>query len=461
MMMLRGEEVPEAERKAFEAADEELFKNVRAIFGGNVRQATSGAAPIAREILEFFFACGVPVLEGYGMTETSTAATFSTPENHKFGTVGRALPGVEIKIADDGEILIKGANIFHGYHNRADIELRRGRGRVAAHRRPRVDRRGRLPVDHRAQEGHHHHRRGQEPDAREHRERAQAVALDLPGRDARRPAPVPGDPDHARRGRDARVGARARPARGHPVALPRSRGARADPAGSRQGQRQIRPGRAGQEVRDPRPRPLPADRRADADAEGQAQRRQREVRGDLRLAVQPADGPPRPQLRESRARCAPIQPKTGACSSGAGPGTAPVRFRTLPETRQRSCASASTARWPTMLLVGDDRAVPAVLGTDPAGLPVAGLGGPVHHRQREPRHPDAPSWRCSRSCSACWYCCAGWMRCGFWCAAPPATTSAPGRWGGSSPSRPCVCAAAFLAWFLVIHGPGNLNNRGG
>ena len=120
MMMLRDEEVPEAELKAFEAADEELFKNVRAIFGGNVRQATSGAAPIAREILEFFFACGVPVLEGYGMTETSTAATFSTPANHKFGTVGRALPGVEIKIADDGEILIKGKNIFHGYHNRAD-----------------------------------------------------------------------------------------------------------------------------------------------------------------------------------------------------------------------------------------------------------------------------------------------------------------------------------------------------
>ncbi len=120
MMMLRDEEVPEAEMKAFEAADEELFKNVRAVFGGNVRQATSGAAPIAREILEFFFACGVPVLEGYGMTETSTAATFSTPANHKFGTVGRALPGVEIKIADDGEILIKGKNIFHGYHNRAD-----------------------------------------------------------------------------------------------------------------------------------------------------------------------------------------------------------------------------------------------------------------------------------------------------------------------------------------------------
>jgi long-chain acyl-CoA synthetase len=122
-MMARGEEIPQELKAPFEQADEELFKNVRAIFGGDVRQATSGAAPIAREILEFFLACGVPVLEGYGMTETATAATFSTVENHRFGTVGRALPGVELKIADDGEILIKGANIFAGYHNQASTSF--------------------------------------------------------------------------------------------------------------------------------------------------------------------------------------------------------------------------------------------------------------------------------------------------------------------------------------------------
>jgi long-chain acyl-CoA synthetase len=96
---------------------------VRAIFGGHLRHATSGAAPIAREILEFFYACGVPVFEGYGMTETATAATISTLEDHRFGTVGRALPGVELKIAPDGEILIKGPNIFQGYHNRADASF--------------------------------------------------------------------------------------------------------------------------------------------------------------------------------------------------------------------------------------------------------------------------------------------------------------------------------------------------
>jgi long-chain acyl-CoA synthetase len=119
----RGEEVPQELRTPFEEADEKLFKNVRAIFGGQVRHATSGAAPIAREILEFFWAAGVPVLEGYGMTETATAATVCTIEEHKFGTVGKPLPGVELKIAHDGEVLIKGANIFQGYHNNADASF--------------------------------------------------------------------------------------------------------------------------------------------------------------------------------------------------------------------------------------------------------------------------------------------------------------------------------------------------
>jgi long-chain acyl-CoA synthetase len=122
-LMNRGEPVPAELQAPFEEAEEKLFKNVRAIFGGRVRHATSGAAPIAKEILEFFWAAGVPVLEGYGMTETATAATVSTVENHRFGTVGRALPGVEVKIADDGEILVKGPNIFNGYHNNADASF--------------------------------------------------------------------------------------------------------------------------------------------------------------------------------------------------------------------------------------------------------------------------------------------------------------------------------------------------
>jgi long-chain acyl-CoA synthetase len=115
-----GLEVPEQLQAAFDKADAELFANVRNIFGGNLKQATSGAAPISMEILEFFYACGAPVLEGYGMTETSTVTTTSTVADHRLGTVGRALPGAEIKIADDGEILVRGPHVFRGYYGAGD-----------------------------------------------------------------------------------------------------------------------------------------------------------------------------------------------------------------------------------------------------------------------------------------------------------------------------------------------------
>jgi long-chain acyl-CoA synthetase len=122
-LQLRGQPVPGDLQAAFDRAEEELFSKVRGAFGGRVRQAVSGAAPIAREILEFFYACGVPVFEGYGMTETSTAATFQTAEEHKFGTVGKPFPGIELRTADDGELLIRGANVFAGYHKRADASF--------------------------------------------------------------------------------------------------------------------------------------------------------------------------------------------------------------------------------------------------------------------------------------------------------------------------------------------------
>src|SRR3954449_1656629 len=119
-MLQAGETVPPELQAAFDKADAELFVNVRNIFGGNLVQATSGAAPIAKEILEFFYACGAPVLEGYGMTETSTVTTTSTVADHKLGTVGRALPDSELKIADDGEVLARGPHIFQGYYGTGD-----------------------------------------------------------------------------------------------------------------------------------------------------------------------------------------------------------------------------------------------------------------------------------------------------------------------------------------------------
>jgi long-chain acyl-CoA synthetase len=112
----RGEDVPEELQKGFDQAEEGLYKNVRALFGSNIRECVTGAAPIAPEILEFFYACGVPVMEGYGMTETATVATVNRSDDFRFGSVGKPLPGVEVKIADDGEVLIKGPNIFKGYY---------------------------------------------------------------------------------------------------------------------------------------------------------------------------------------------------------------------------------------------------------------------------------------------------------------------------------------------------------
>jgi long-chain acyl-CoA synthetase len=111
-----GEKVPADLQAGFDQGEEALYKNVRAILGGNIRQCNTGAAPIAKEILEFFYACGVPVMEGYGMTETATVATVNTPDAFRLGSVGQPIPRVEAKLAEDGELLLRGPNIFKGYY---------------------------------------------------------------------------------------------------------------------------------------------------------------------------------------------------------------------------------------------------------------------------------------------------------------------------------------------------------
>jgi long-chain acyl-CoA synthetase len=98
------------------AADRLVLSKVRGLFGTDLELVLTGAAPIATDVLEFFDACGVLVLEGYGLSETTAAATLNTPNQFRFGTVGRALPGVEVSIATDGEILIRGPNVFAGYY---------------------------------------------------------------------------------------------------------------------------------------------------------------------------------------------------------------------------------------------------------------------------------------------------------------------------------------------------------
>jgi long-chain acyl-CoA synthetase len=103
-------------RKQCEIADKQVLSKIRALFGGRIKNCVTGAAPINPEILRFFDAAGVLILEGWGMTETSTAATVARPDAFKFGKVGRAFAGCEIKIAEDGEILVRGPNIFQGYY---------------------------------------------------------------------------------------------------------------------------------------------------------------------------------------------------------------------------------------------------------------------------------------------------------------------------------------------------------
>lgn len=90
---------------------------VQGVFGGRVVEALTGGAPIAKEILEFFGHCGIPIYEAYGMTEATALISSNSPGAAKHGTVGRPLPGVEVRIADDGEVLTRGAHVFPGYHN--------------------------------------------------------------------------------------------------------------------------------------------------------------------------------------------------------------------------------------------------------------------------------------------------------------------------------------------------------
>jgi long-chain acyl-CoA synthetase len=111
-----GEPVPDDLREEFDGFETSLFANVRAAFGGRLRYAVCGGAPLGTEILRFFWACGTPILEDYGLTETMAVISLSTMRDVKLGAVGKPITGLETRLAPDGELLVRGPNVFQGYH---------------------------------------------------------------------------------------------------------------------------------------------------------------------------------------------------------------------------------------------------------------------------------------------------------------------------------------------------------
>jgi long-chain acyl-CoA synthetase len=113
----RGRRIPTRTVARLRVAERLLFEPVRQRFGGRLRFCISGGAPLSKEIAEFFEAFGILILEGYGLTETCGATHVNRPDRYRVGTVGPALPGTETRIAGDGEILVRGANVMRRYHN--------------------------------------------------------------------------------------------------------------------------------------------------------------------------------------------------------------------------------------------------------------------------------------------------------------------------------------------------------
>ena len=263
-------------QRQYAFADKKVLSKIRGLFGGNLRLAVSGAAPINPDILRFFDAAGVLVVEGWGMTETSTAATVASEDDFKFGTIGKPFPGCEVKIADDGEILVHGPNVFQGYHKNPEATAETiVDGWLHTGDIGEIDSEGFIKITGRKKDiiitagGKNITPANLEAEIRQNQLVSQCVVVG-----DRRPylvALVTLDPE------EAVAYAKEHGLPEDPAQLARDAEIRKVGRRPRRGdQPEIRPRRAGEEGRHPPPRPEPGERRADADAEGQARRGDRQ-----------------------------------------------------------------------------------------------------------------------------------------------------------------------------------------
>ena len=188
-------------------ADRLVFSKIRDRLGGRLRTPISGGAPLVQEIAEFFDAVGIRIFEGYGLTECTTAATTNTPERWRFGTVGPALPGFELRLAEDGELLIRSDTVFGGYYKDPDAtaDVLDGDGWLRSGDIAEIDADGFVTITDRKKDiivtagGKNIAPQNIENDLKASKFISQALVVG----DRR---PYPAALDHARRGRDRQVG---------------------------------------------------------------------------------------------------------------------------------------------------------------------------------------------------------------------------------------------------------------